>query len=331
MSRAEYPIGRPYPSRETLPAVTVSNEVVWVNPNLNIPFDLRLGQPCDLGMLFLMRGRKPETPAIKTFHLEIMDGHNRSGLLGRVILSDNQGNGYRDVDVKGTGMFGYFVAEDGRENAPRGLLDLPWALEEAKITEKLHSQTIPTYRVIAIMRLSQLLDETSQPREIAWFKERRIIHPERTPVIAVRAFVIKTRLSDINYLDLGGSSNYRRNNVSPQFLDGLALINQQYHVTLDPRNPLNYLKWLAKTIGLRLALFQRKGWFHDSLSQHNITIDGRIVDCAAVKKTNQDSDFYAGYARTRHTLIELGETISAQAVKEILEIFERAYKTAMLP
>lgn len=320
----EWPIGQGQllnQRAEKLPAICVDNKVVWINPNINAPFQLELGKKCDLGLLFLMRNTNGKQPS---FFPEIRDGHNRSGILGRVVISDRQGNLYRDIDLKGLNMFGYTICEDGRENAPRGLLDYSPAVSEAKITEKLHSDGIPTYRVIAIMELHQLIDGASQPREVDWFKRQNIIRPDRTPVVSVRAFFIKTRLADIDYLDLDGT-NYARNQVSPQFLDGLSLINQQHHLALDPQNPLSYLKWVAKTAGARLALFQRKGWCHGSLSQHNITFDARIADCASVRQTNDSLDFFESYRRLRQTLIEMGENVGQRAVKEILDIYDRSY------
>ena len=85
---------------ETLPFVEVENEVVWENPNLNIPFKLEVGKPTNLG-LFL----SPEVKSFKkTQKLGVEIGHGRSALLGRVIISDKfSGETYRDIDTKGGG------------------------------------------------------------------------------------------------------------------------------------------------------------------------------------------------------------------------------------
>src|SRR3989344_1741250 len=95
--------------KETLPVLEVKNKVVWVNPDLDIPFALKVGQPTNLGLFLSRRNNPSETPlpSQKITEMEVESRHNRSALLGRVVFGE-KGQGpkqlYRDIDIKGVGF-----------------------------------------------------------------------------------------------------------------------------------------------------------------------------------------------------------------------------------
>ncbi len=80
----------------------VKNNVLMVNPNISSPLKLEKGKTSPIGLFADKTRTKPSEAG--QIGLEILPRHLRSTLLARAIFRDNQGNLYRDIDIKGAGF-----------------------------------------------------------------------------------------------------------------------------------------------------------------------------------------------------------------------------------
>lgn len=83
--------------------ITLQNEVFWVNPEIRAPFRLSEGHPCNLAWILAYKQKSH----FKQMLLEVWVNHYRTGILGRVLMTDKEGRKYRDVDLKGCSHLGY--------------------------------------------------------------------------------------------------------------------------------------------------------------------------------------------------------------------------------
>jgi len=272
-------------AKETLPALEVKNTVLWVNPAFKdtMPFKIEQGKQTNLGIFFTPKPEEyPEEKARKPI---IMPEYNmgRSGLEGGVIFKDNDGRLYRDVDVKGIGKFykeydtGMYrvgtIAAQGEPRNAQGLMDYELALRDQKYSEKFLKAGIRTHRIIAITELEEIIDEHGKKISIEEARKKGIISEEMQPVIEVRTFGTKER---IDYLGAGAASGKK------VLLDAKAMVAQELGVEPEQFSFDDYLEWFAKTLGTEVARIRKLKLHHNYLTQHNITLDCRIVDLDSV-------------------------------------------------
>src|SRR3990170_5905107 len=196
--------------KKFLPATQVSNEVVWVNPEIEIPLRLKVGEPTDLGVFLT-----PSPSGVNTTRLEISPIHRRSAILGRAVFKDKDGKFYRDIDLKGIG----FVTEEGGVGAVGktkvvdidgvlGRLEIAKALQHQEISEALLKAGIRTYRDLAIIKLNQIINANGQAISIEDAIKAGILDEGSQPAIEVRGFTTKYRVADVEAFDwmfgLGG-------------------------------------------------------------------------------------------------------------------------------
>lgn len=293
-----YPIGlgKEAGPEEKLSAVEVKNEVVWVNKEVEMPFDLKEGKPTKLGVFLTYNpGGKG-----RILNVGIMDEHFRSALLGKVIFQDKEGRLYRDVDIKGIGPIGVrrWETREGEDatsrmgveplefntaqNLPRGSMpwgfyDYAYAENDREMSEFFVRKGLRTSRVLAIVDLKEIVGGDGNKISITEAKKRKYINTTTDPVVEIRAFGTKARIANRN---------------DKKFLeDGKAMVAQE--LGKDPKMFTNkeYLTWFAKTLGEQVALLHNEGYQHNYLTSHNITLDCRIVDLDSVapfsEKTSQ--------------------------------------------
>lgn len=285
----------------SLPAVEIKNKVLWVNPAFKeAPFKLEKGKQTKLGMFFT-----PPRPADKqqkeTFKLSIMpeEGAGRSGLIGSVIFRDQEGRLYRDVDIKGIGAFekrwndSYAVTEIQQHdyhdsNEALGLMDYGHALRDQEYSEKFLKAGIRTHRVLAIIKPEEIVDQQGMKIDIKQIKKQKydkhdaallhnpVIPKKLDPVILVRAFGTKER---INYV-LG--HNIPKERIYYAIEDARKMVAQE--LNRDPKtfSLMDYLFWFAKELGKQVAKIRKLKLHHGYLTNHNISLDCRIVDLDSV-------------------------------------------------
>jgi hypothetical protein len=259
--------------KETLPAVEVENKVLWINPDFpELPFNIKEGEASRLG-LFL-------TPALSGDQsLEATPKHKRSAILGRVVFRDRQRRIYRDVDLKGVGFLEWvrysnkpFVEKIGRkwggEGKSAGIMNLADAYKDKETSEAFLEKGIRTHRVLAIINLKEVVDKNGHKIKIEDAKRWGILQETDKPVVEVRACGTKMRLA--NAADMTAVEDAR------------LLVAGELGENPEKFSRERYFNWMVKNMATQVALMHKNGWFHGYLSDHNITLDGRIVDLDSV-------------------------------------------------
>lgn len=256
-----------------LPAIHVDNEVLWVNEDMELPFKIEKGKPTNVVGFFTSAPEKNKKPIIK---FEVHPSHKRSALISRVIFKDKQGNLYRDVDQKGGGYVRDAIVKEPvvidesdestfSASGPFGLCNLRCAILDKGMSEKFLKYGIRTYRVVAIVKLKKIIDETGNKITIKEAREKKFLRPIDNPVIEIRAYGTKMRIVDAN-------NNYK-------FLeDGIRLVAQELGIDNESFTAPDYYNWFCVTLGKQVAKMHKNGYAHCYLSEHNITLDCRIVD-----------------------------------------------------
>ncbi len=279
--------------KETLPTLEVENTVLWVNPELQLPFKLEVGQPTELGIFLTPQS---EMSKDRSRRVEVSLHHKRSGFLGRVIFSEKKKDGvrpelYRDIDVKGLGYL------NKRKILPKsrvgvvpvkqlkhygkvvtlGIMNLEDAQKDAFMAELLHKQGVRTHRAIAIISLDEIIDAEGKKIKIEEAKKLGILLKSDKPVLEIRAFGTKTRLEDV-------FSDHTTPEMRELFLeDARVLVAQELGKNPEEFSRLEYFKWLAGEVGRNIGLLRKNRWKHSYLIEgHNITLDGRLVDFDSV-------------------------------------------------
>ena len=293
---------------ETLPAVEVKNEVVWVNDKVAMPFVFEKGKPSNLGVFITPKPKEGEP----VFNLGVMDEHFRSGDLGKVVFrgKDNPKLVYRDVDLNGAGGFevveGIFqVAElysETRKETPYGksiwgIMNLDFAEYDRDMSEILVEKGLRTHRVLAIIKLKELVNPEGNKISIKKAIEWGYIKTTTKPVVEVRAFGVKSRISDLFV------NNPHKEKVEWLLRDAKEVVAREFNIDLERFSTRDYLLWLARTLGEQVAILHNNNYSHGYLTPHNITLDCRIVDLDSVspleemsqeqklKKINRDLEY----------------------------------------
>lgn len=279
----------------------VDNEALWVNPNFpHLPFDLEVGRPSSLGLFAYGFYGSQKEPMQKELYGEYWPGHFRSGLLGRVFISDKDGQIYRDIDLKGIGSFSYYMEGLGlkRREGYEGLFDSENAFHGAQMAEKLHAAGIRTSRTLGIIKLKEIIFNGDKI-DIDRFKRGEKIREEFEPVVEARAFATKLRIMNIG--------NYFINSDQKQimFEDAKKIVEQETGFTFETNE--QYLLWFAMTLGQNVALMHNIGLYHNYLSTHNITLDCRIVDTDSVGEIDNQDQVQHDFDEASRSLNSLGQ------------------------
>lgn len=249
-------------------ALEMQNEVLWVNPEMELPFKLEVGNASSLGVFF---SERPERRSVAVHRR-----HQRSALLGRAIFRDKQGRLYRDIDAKGTGYVGEFnfkvlpSMHSRNDHGPIGVTLLDFAEHDRDMTEQFLQAGIRTYRVAAIIALKEVIYDNEvtsvdEVKNIEKHTQNPTLRESEVPVVEVRAFATKMRISDAREETLE---------------DAIELVAQEQN--LPEMSKSNYLNWFAVTLGTQLGKMHKLGYTHNYLTPHNITLDCRIVDLDSV-------------------------------------------------
>jgi tRNA A-37 threonylcarbamoyl transferase component Bud32 len=260
-------------NRIELPVVNIDNEVLWVNEDMNLPFKIKKGEPTDVVGFFIQASEENKVNSF--LKLEIHSEHQRTALIGRVIFRDKQGNLYRDIDQKGGGYIRNEVVENitisFANSGSFGICDLRRAATDKRLSEKFINYGIRTHRVVAIIKLKEIVDGTEKIT-IEEARRRNRFRSIENPVIEVRAYGTKMRIHDIYY-----------DKKCDKFLkDAMYLVAQEKGVEPESFGIADYYNWFCVTLGEQVAKMHSNGYAHRYLTPHNITLDCRIVDLDSV-------------------------------------------------
>ncbi len=322
----------------------VKNKVLKVNNDVCFPLKLEEGESSPLGLFAEAAfSEKPtELPKGKQA-LEVWPEHKRSAILGRVIFGDKEGRIYRDIDLKGIGHVGNCYIGTRKRKATvsfpgikwdntgerYGLLDRDIALFDYQMSELFLQAGIRTHRVLAIIDLAELIIGGRKLSLREAVKEI-IIDKDFHPVIEARAFGVKTRIEDIEDIELCDKPSNEQKLLL--FKDAKKMVGQELG-RKEPFSDEEYLEWFAKTLGRNVGLMHKNGWVHNFLSRHNITLDCRIVDLDSIESIESPTQGSAinDISDAQEAMLSLAESIGLIEKKDkYKKIFTENYN-AVLP
>lgn len=337
----------------SLPAIEIKNKVLWVNPAFKeAPFKLQKGKQTKLGMFFTPRVFDSQLREYKNLVIMPESSEGRSGMIGSVIFRDKEGRLYRDVDIKGAGAFSKSVLVEeymvdnsqhdryrDKDDEARGLLDFGYALHDKEYSEKFLKAGIRTHRILGILGLKEVIGPAGSKVPVKDAKMTGRLTQKIEPVIAVRAFGTKER---IDYVMFPKSERDQTQRHKAALQDAKMLVTQELGKNPDQFSNEQYLFWFAETLGVQIAKIRKLNLHHGYLSEHNITLDCRIVDLDSVttveeeiaekKKTNHiiaETDLYEDdLERAKASLKSLVTATGAvwHSSEDIQEIIENIYK-----
>lgn len=268
------------------------------------------------------------------FPLEVWANHSRTGILGRILMRDQEGIIYRDVDLKGCGHSNRvyppasklaegipiiaFSQEEGIQVAPSGLGDLNYLIKERDMTEMMLGQGLRTYRVLALIKIFQLFDRGGQLITTVQAREKGIINWSRIPTISVRVFPTKARIGDAFRPGLAE--------------EAIAIVANELKLPRLSRR--DYLVWFAHTLGAQVGRLHKLGYSHGYLTYHNITLDGRLVDLDSLKPVDSKSAAERFSNDTKEAAISLSHLAVMlgfiNELGELTQIFKNSYREGRL-
>lgn len=314
--------------RELLPTVEVKNKVIFVNPNLENPFRLEIGQPTNIGRFISAQNLK-EDPGDKLY-FETERTHKRSLLLGRIMISEKPADNlprqlYRDIDVKGVG----YIVGGGIDEVhihPKlqgnlGILNKVEAKLNTNTSEILCKAGVKVARTVAIIELEEIVS-SGKKISIKEAKKKKIIFQLAEPVLEVRAFP-GTQERIVNLHNMALSPEKRAAYIA----DAKALIIQELKPDTKSFSDEDYAVWFAKKLGENLGRMHKRGYMHKNISEHNVTLDCTIVDfdTARFVETPSDlaNDFKMGEQVLHILIYSLG--LSEAESETALTVFKRSY------
>jgi len=312
----------------------VKNRVLGVNPDIYIPLKLEEGKSSPLGLFAeASLKRNPGVIPERKQTLEFWPEHQRSATLGRIIFGDKQGRIYRDIDLKGIGYvkkesFSSNIAKVLRpgeytESGRMGLLQEDMALFDRQMTEEFLKAGIRTNRVIAVIELEEII-VNGKKISVSEAIKARICEKDFHPVVEVRAFGTKARVADVlSVIKTGGLTEDQKLLLE----DAKKLVSQElgFQETISDEE---YLKWFAKTLGQNMGRMHRKGWLHNYIFNHNITLDCRIVDFDAITKIENKYQLVNEIMGAGSVIAELADSIFGHHYGSTADLFHKSYKKA---
>lgn len=266
----------------------VKNRVALVNQEIDSGFDLKEGKESSLPLFvrsaFPNLIRKEQGEQL----LEGWPGHERSTLFIRKETVDKQGRWYRDVDFKGNGYVHNGTVEllgGSTGQGLFGLLEKNEAFEEYRKSEEFLAEGIRTARVISIINIQEII---YGGKKIYLEKARKsgIVGMDFQPAILVRAFGTRARPRDIS--DASGLDEKTKKVI---LKDAKELVNKELgRGKIKPLSDSEYLDWFARTLGHNVGLMHRKGYVHELLTSHNVTLGVEICDLDSIRKIKKDNE-----------------------------------------
>lgn len=296
--------------RNTLPARFVKNKVLW-STRLNVPFRFKKGESTKVGVFLTPNAKEKQT------EVDVFRGHYRTGVVGKAFFTvlpqhfptgvvgkalfkargrvfKARGRVYRDLDVKGVGHTDLLWTPKGTKSivaavTPRyvggepstyGILSHRDAQNEIRNAQKFLRAGIRTALPLAEIKLEEIINSQGKPVSIQQARERKMLHEkEGEPVLLLRAFGTKLR---VNNLIVGTTANAKK-----AVKDAKSLLSREFGKKFTDAE---YTEWFAANLARQVARMHSKGWTHNYLSGHNITLDGRIVDLDSITRMVKGKD-----------------------------------------
>lgn len=311
----------------------VKNKVIELNKEINAPFNLVLDKSTNIAV-FAKTVYKPSASE-KLLRLGVMFGGGRTAFLGTVIFSDSDGNIYRDVDIKGGGYLSpdndnekdtWIRSPDIYDEEHWGLLNEDEAVKDYLCSEDVYKLGIRTVRTLAIIQLKELIID-GKKISVQKLKSKELVLNDFTPVIEIRAFGSKYRVSDIEQDAQDENPNYLS-----WIEDAKHLISKETGKEIITDK--DYIDWFAEALGRNVGLLHKANLIHHNLQSHNVTLDCRLLDYATLKKKESEYDTEYDLEGAKNILWGLIGAVRMEGdkkglMKEMEKLFNSAYKKVL--
>lgn len=293
----------------------VKNKVIWINPEISLPLNIRNGRPTPLGVFAHTSSDGLNPYAIR---LEHWPSHSRSAFITRAFFADKSGRIYRDIDIKGAGAIkgnGYSqpqVELPGQrlDNGDRyGLMYEADARHDSEMAEFLTRFGVRTHRSLALIKLEEIV-YGQKVISTAEAKRSGIIDGD-SYVIQVRGYGTKARLAE--YMD---NVDENAKEAASHFLsDAITVVSKElglnHDMTID-----EYWRWFDFQFQNNLAILQKLNVAHRWITPHNVTLDARFVDLDDARTTNDLSELARDRRMAADTMSNLVRTRAPRKEEE---------------
>ncbi len=222
--------------------------------------------------------------------MEVKKPHFRSSQLGHVLFRDKESRLYRDVDLKGIGNIepgssissypyrvGLVDPIRGLVGRTEGILNREFAENDITMAENFLKWGIRTYRAIGLIKLNEIIDQSGNKISVKEAKEKGLLKYRDEPVVEIRAFGSRSRIQDIPY------EYEKEKNRNMLLNDAKIMVAQELGVDGNKFSDEKYVAWMLEVMAQNIARIHSRGLIHGYLTDHNITLDGRIVDLDSVE------------------------------------------------
>ena len=337
-----------FPNSQEVPARSVDNEVIWVNPRLASSIDLKVGDRDPAIAIIVPEGPDADTTLVVRF------GNYRSALktgqgavMQRFPYDDQKGVGYsepgwdKEYRFDASRIKGSRWEEKGKRErrknyggdaVPLGLFDITSAFHDIENTEKL---------IAAGVRVGCVLSSVTRLKELP--VKKRLSRRQRTvavrtgypfqkskasggtfskdllPVVMTRHYSWPVRVSDLR----GGACKPSQSENSKEALaERVFMIDATIRKVSEEFGRhfsyAEYLLWFAETLGTNIGRMHTAGYFHKYLHPQNVTADCGIMDNDSVREIPKQA-FLAALAKAQdHQKIK--DTTGGMAVIRRLHI-----------
>lgn len=281
--------GPPQEAIETRDSIPVSNEVIYVNDNINLPFDFEIGKEADLARFLTdLKGTEGK------LQLGIDSIHGRSAFLGKIKIGDKQGNVYTDVDFKGGGYveweagsakvkkierFTHVMADE-----TKGLWNKDDAELERDITERLSMAGVRTCRIAAIMKLNEISMPDGTKISVEDAKKQGLVEKDKNPVLGLRLYRYRERIEH----------EQKRSQKIFERVKKIVEAEIKHNINWD-----GYIEWFASTLGKNIACMHKAGIRSGAISLHNVTLACELLDVDVEGGKQYLEEFDIDQQRTR--------------------------------
>jgi hypothetical protein len=219
-------------------------------------------------------------------------GHGRSFSFNRVLV-DKEGRVWKYINVKGGGVSRKNILDatepivKGEElHEAQGLFDIEGALTDKDFSLMLLKQGDKTAAPFIIIQIEEVLTKNGERKSIVDLKKEGKLSENilyDTGVSSYRPVLYIRLFSEVMRLDDASKVNYEN-------------FAKEHEMSLK-----GYKRWWVARAAKNLAGIHNLGKYHGYISEHNLTIDGCIVDYDSIKDFPYPDTFFSDF----HNLIDL--------------------------
>lgn len=306
----------------------VKNKVVWATRQVRFPFRVQVGKSTPLGVFSI-----PSSRGIKLANFDYADLLSRSFFFWKpVVYGDTHGNVYRWLRLKGVGLI-------RRKNVAQYPMELPHSIPRGKrryqdnlgivegtnaaytrkVSEKFLRAGIRITPEIAHIKLFQYpVEKAGETRSYELFLKYL------DPHVVLTAFGCLGKVAD----------------APNRALLEKAVRTVKSELGRKRFSKGDYLHWFACTFAENLAKTHSRGWLHNNITSHNVTLDARITDFDTVSGIGcRHKSRRAFEARRGKEAVDAKEMLASLVLsfdqnfdqEKILDTFEEVYHEAYKP